>query len=443
VVFGFHGGARAQAANPPAAPVLTLREAERRAEAQSPVLAAGLLGAAAADARVEENRAGLLPQVLLSASYKYGTGNRAYRIGTRPLPPAPFSLGPAPTTLYDYLNASATATQLLYDFGQTTETWRASRAAATGATLDAKAIRLAVLLDVRLAFFNALARRELVQVAREDLENQNRHLAQVAEMIQVKLRPPIDLAQAKANVGASELRFIAAENDYALAKADLARAMGGADAGAAYDVAPEDYPPVPNEAESPAALYARAGTSRLEIASADLQIKAGELGLASIRGTYLPSFHLVLSASDVGPLFDPYPFNWYNLRWNYSAGVTLTWPIFEGMRTVGRVREARALVDQARASRELVDLSVRLEIERAQLTVGAAKSAVAVAEATCENARQQLRLAEERYKAGAGTALELSDAQLAYTAAAANRVQVRYQLAAARAQLTHALGGTD
>jgi outer membrane protein len=424
-------------------PVLTLAEAERRGEARSPVLAAGLTNATAADARVDESRAGLLPQVLLSASYKYGTGNTPFRIGRQPLPPSPNVVGQSPTTLYDYLSATLTASQLLYDFGQTTETWRSSRLAAASVNLDAKTIRFAVLLDVRLAFFNALARRELVRVAREDLDNQNRHLVQVAEMIEVKVRPPIDLVAAKANVGASELRLIGAENDYVLARADLDRAMGDAGAAGDYDVAPEEYPPVPGETDDVVTLYAQASATRPDIASADLQIGAGELGVAAVQGSYFPAFHLVLTASDAGPLYDPYPLTSYNLRWNYSLGVVLTWPIFEGLRTVAKTREAQALVGIAKANRDLVDITARLETERAQRTVGAAKTAVTVAAMTLDNARERLRLAEERYRAGAGAALEVSDAQLAFTSASASEVATRYQLAAARAQLIHALGRAE
>jgi outer membrane protein len=262
-------------------------------------------------------------------------------------------------------------------------------------------------------------------------------------MIQVKVRPPIDLVQAQANVGASELRLISAENDYALAKADLDRAMGNAGGVSPYDVAAEDYTPVRGEVDGIATLYAEATAARPDVASADLQIGAGELGVAAVRGTYFPSVHLVMTATDAGPMFDPYPFDSYNLRWNYSLGVVLTWPIFEGLRTVGRMREARALVGVAKANRDLVDVTARLETDRAQRTVGAAKTAVTVAAMTLDNAHERLRLADERYKAGAGTALELSDAQLFYTSASAAQVATRYQLAAARAQLLHALGRTE
>jgi outer membrane protein len=57
------------------------------------------------------------------------------------------------------------------------------------------------------------------------------------------------------------------------------------------------------------------------------------------------------------------------------------------------------------------------------------------------NARQRLRLAEGRYQSGIGTVIELGDAQLALTAAAAQRVQADYTLSSSRgAQLLHALG---
>ncbi|MGB8931416.1 MAG: TolC family protein, partial [Anaeromyxobacteraceae bacterium] len=57
-----------------------------------------------------------------------------------------------------------------------------------------------------------------------------------------------------------------------------------------------------------------------------------------------------------------------------------------------------------------------------------------------EAARDRLRLAEARYANGAGSALELSDAQLAQTNAEAQLVQAEYKLGQARATLLRALG---
>jgi outer membrane protein len=56
------------------------------------------------------------------------------------------------------------------------------------------------------------------------------------------------------------------------------------------------------------------------------------------------------------------------------------------------------------------------------------------------NAREQLRLAEGRYSSGVGSIIELGDAQIAATSAAAQVVQADFNLATARAQLLTALG---
>jgi outer membrane protein len=420
------------------AEMLTLREAERRATTGHPTVTLERWGAAAADARVVEARAALLPQVVLSANYHLATANRTIRIGTSA---ALAALRPPPNaSLWDYLTAGLTATQLLTDFGQSTEALRAARLLADSAALDARAARQAVLLDVRLAFFAARARRELVAVAREDVDNQRRHLAEVEGFVTVRMRPPIDLVQARAGVGAAELRLIAAENDYALARADLDRAMGGGPSVAGYDVTSEELPPVDGERAPGDALAAEAAAGRPDLASARRQVEAEDRALASARGAYAPALHLALGATDAGPMFTPGPFEARNLRWNYSAALVLSWPLFEGRRTVGRVREAEAMVGQAVARGALVDLGIRVEVERARRGVAAAQAAIAVAETTLENARQRLRLAEGRYQAGAAAALEVSDAQLMYVTSAADQVRARYDLSTARAQLLHALG---
>ena len=58
------------------------------------------------------------------------------------------------------------------------------------------------------------------------------------------------------------------------------------------------------------------------------------------------------------------------------------------------------------------------------------------------NARIRLTLAERRYQTGVGAIIELGDAQLAFTNAAAQEVGARFTVATTRAQLLKAIGGT-
>jgi outer membrane protein len=72
--------------------------------------------------------------------------------------------------------------------------------------------------------------------------------------------------------------------------------------------------------------------------------------------------------------------------------------------------------------------------------VRAAKESLSATKDALVNARERLRLAEERYAVGVGSAIELGDAQLALTQAAGQAVQADDRLSTARAQLLRALG---
>ena len=72
----------------------------------------------------------------------------------------------------------------------------------------------------------------------------------------------------------------------------------------------------------------------------------------------------------------------------------------------------------------------------------AAKATIGAANDGLVSAREQLRLAEQRYATNVGSIIELDDAQVAYTSAAAQVVMAHYGLATARAQLLASLGRT-
>jgi outer membrane protein len=81
-------------------------------------------------------------------------------------------------------------------------------------------------------------------------------------------------------------------------------------------------------------------------------------------------------------------------------------------------------------------------VEQAQLALRGARAVVVAAEEALENARVRLRLAERRYQTGVGSVIELGDAQVALTNAAAQEVVARSNVEIARALLIKAIGGT-
>jgi len=126
--------------------------------------------------------------------------------------------------------------------------------------------------------------------------------------------------------------------------------------------------------------------------------------------------------------------------WTSRSRARSPWPLFQGGLTRAQVREAEWVEVAIDAQTESLRQSVRVEVESALLAVRGAKSEIDAAREALVNAREQLRLAEGRYQTGAGSILELGDAQVTVTQAAAQKVQADFDLATARAQLLHALG---
>jgi outer membrane protein len=423
----------------PAARVLTLGEVERVALQQQPQVLVAHAATNVAEAQADQARAPMLPQVTGTASYTRETGNFAPRPGGLPAGAAGGAAGPPPNnslfaTSYDYWQFGLTATQLIYDFGQTPGRARAASLNAEALRQSEQTTKLTILLSVRRAYFNARANKELVDVAKETLDDQNKHLAQVQGMVQVGTQPPIALAQQKASVANAIVQLISAQNNYETSKAQLNQAagiVGGTD----YDVSDQDMTALPDEDLPLDALMAKAVAARPELATLVKQREAQEATLSSARGGYGPTIGASAGVSEVGLQLDQMVPNW-------NAGVAVTWPIFQGGLTKGQVRQAEAGLESIDAQRSLEELQVRLDVDSGRLAVKAAKATLGAVEDALNSAREQLRLAEQRFSTGVGNIIELTDAQVAYTAAAAQVVQARYGLASARAQLLAALGRT-
>jgi outer membrane protein len=335
---------------------------------------------------------------------------------------------------FNFWQFGLSATQLIYDFGQTWERYKAADLNTDAQRFTERTTTLSIVLNVRRAYFAARANKELVDVAKETLDDQNRHLVQVQGMVTVGTQPLIALAQQKAAVANALVQLITAQNNYETSKAQLNQATGVA-GGTDYDVSDEDMPALADEDQTLEVLVRKAVAARPELAALSKEREGSEASLSSARGTYGPSIVASGSVTEVG-------LNLQQLVPNWAVGVGLTWPIFQGGLTRGLVHQEEGQMASFDAQRAVEELQVRLDVDTARLAVRAAKATIGAVDDALTSAREQLRLAEQRYATGVGNIIELNDAQVAYTSAAAQVVQARYGLATARAQLLAAMGRT-
>src|SRR5262249_46006933 len=109
--------------------------------------------------------------------------------------------------------------------------------------------------------------------------------------------------------------------------------------------------------------------------------------------------------------------------WFY--GVSGSWNIFDGFQTFGRVQQARARLEQSKINYDDSGRQVELEGQSAIANLQQARQTVESQRKNVEQALEAVRLAQERFAAGAGTQLEVLDARVALTQARTTEYQAR------------------
>jgi outer membrane protein len=137
---------------------------------------------------------------------------------------------------------------------------------------------------------------------------------------------------------------------------------------------------------------------------------------------------------------DVFPFNFRSQP--FSASLTISLPIFNGFSRELRVSQSRAQEEDARELVRGRELQVRSDVESRWLALQTAWRSIAVQSANRDAAREQLTLAQDRYRVGVGNTLEVTDAQNAVQRAEGDYVTAIYSYHRAIAALEAAAGRT-
>lgn len=120
-------------------------------------------------------------------------------------------------------------------------------------------------------------------------------------------------------------------------------------------------------------------------------------------------------------------------------GATGTWNIWDGGLTYGNVAQAKAQLMQSKNTYDNGIRQVVLDVQQSISNLQQAKETIDSQTASVVQATEALRLARERLDAGAGTQLDVLNAQVQLLQAQTNVLQARYDYIAAMASYDYAL----
>ena len=166
---------------------------------------------------------------------------------------------------------------------------------------------------------------------------------------------------------------------------------------------------------------------------AGLSSLAGQCGTLLADGTLPPAEQAAIRKSN-----NAFPFGF--TRQPFQITATLSLPIFDNFQREQRVEQSEAARNNALYAIRAQELKTTATVTSTYLTLQAQAQQVALQERTAQQARETLRLAEERYRVGLAPFLDVSDARTQFEQAESDRINAVYDFHKAFAALEAAVG---
>ena len=378
---------------------------------------------------VVQIRAVALPQVVAGGQYKYTDPNAIESF-------------PGMTQPNQNWNAGVQIIQSIYEGGKMLAAVRAAKVTKEQALAQYQTTIANTLLATRVAYYDVLLAAQQITVHEASVNLLQKELEDQQRRYNAGTVPHFNVLRAEVAVANERPNLIRARNDYRIAKNNLSNLLG-------YNLPREIWEDVPlnltdsldaapYQVDLPAAIQ-QALSRRTELIALRKTEELQRLNVVNARAGYKPTVQVFAG------------YNWYNAQFTapveldhdihgWNAGGQLSWDIFDGMLTHGRVVQARALYDKAKTDVIDTGRQIELEVRTDYSQFIEAREVLDSQQKVQEEAEEALREASARADAGTGTQLDVLDAETSLTQARTTEIQALHDYDAARARLERAIG---
>lgn len=303
--------------------------------------------------------------------------------------------------------------------------------------------RNTVAFTVKQRYFELVKAIRLAQVSRESERLARDEETRSEALFTVGTVARGDVLKARARRAQTQLDRISATNQVEIARAKLSQSMG-VDPGTAIEIEEslDENVAVPDSLTAVRkALQTRPGLS--QSASTERAARAGLFGAKAVRLPRVTANVSVDRSKVIDELqFDPgdvaFEDERYATRWQGSVALSL--PLFDGLAIEGNTRSAKGALLEAEANRRQEELDVAVEVQQAWLGLREAVERIAVAKEGLASAEEDYKFSKGRYELGAGTILDLLNAEVSLEQARRSYVDALVDAKVAEADLERAVG---
>ena len=288
-----------------------------------------------------------------------------------------------------------------------------------------------VTLNVSMAYFGVLHTQSMVELSAEAVNSLTEHLKNVQAFLNAGIVTKSDVLRTEVAAANAAENLIKAKNGYDMAVANLNNILGLPLMTTVNVKEDLSYIKYDNSLES---CTQTALKNRPEIVMVDLNCELAKKGIDLAKSGYLPTVSLV-GIVDIHDTEFPGTKND-----NWSINLVSNWKLNTGGQTKAKINQALSVQEKAAELAAQTKDGISLEVHQAYLSLKEAEKRIQTSQLVVDEANEDARLNQLRYKAGMETNLNVIDAQLALTQAKTNYLSSLYDYNVSLAKLQKAIG---
>jgi len=429
LVFSLFGGLLAQTKQ------LSIDECVKIAIEKNPTILMSRFSREIASKDVLQSMSGFMPRVSANLGYYHSVVGPSSQLRIDPGTGIPVPLQPSEIKSWSS-SASISVNQTLFSGGNNYFNLKRSKSLENSASYQLEDTKQQTIYIVKERYYNLLKADHLLTIADETIKSSEESYKRAQILFDVGKAPKSDVLKAKVQLEKDRLSQIEAENGLAVAKASLNYILGFS---VDHELDIVDNLDVPEMNVNYDDAMDQAFTKHPTLKRAQWDVRAAQAALKASATQFMPTLSAYYSYSwrnedfnKIDKMFDK-DYNWY-------AGLQFSLPIFQGLTRYASLSQAKLTLGSQKVSLDQVKRDIALEVKQACFDVKQARKKILVTQDAITAAEEDLRLNREKYSLGAGTMLDLLNAQVSYATAQSDNVQSLYDYKYAVARLEKAMG---
>ncbi len=330
------------------------------------------------------------------------------------------------------------ANQLLYDFGKTSNIISALKKSYQAALSDLIISKAKTVLNVKKAYFDILSKYHLIKVAKESIKIDNLQVVQVQAYFDAGIKTKIDLTNAKLQLSNSKLSLVKANYSFKKAQTKLIVILGEKKLISIKPKNEDMLALVKNikiDKKNLNELINKALNTRVELVLYKLLVEENKEKHRASKANFYPTLNAQASytnssSNDISSQDSE----------QGNIGVFLKWEFFSGFKTQAKSKQAFSSIISAKEKLKQEELIIIEELTSAYYDLKQSIEIVEISRLSINLAKQNLYLAQERYKNGLNDIVELNNAKLDFITSKNDLVHSYYSYKSSIAILEYSTG---